>query len=318
MSRTRYPTRRRRGRYQAQGSGGGVVFLITVMALTGLIYIGTRGKAGDWVREQFAGLQGMLFPTVASATFTPASTEAVPTFEEIVATQTPDTVPTPTTAAVGETVTEMVEVPGILLYAVQVGAFQEESNAQVAAQQDASTGGAGFVWRSGEIYRVFHAGLSSNPKAADLRDALRKTDREVSLYPMEAPGMKLEITSAKARVQDVQDAFDQWKKAVEIMENAPSDAMCRAKVETLRIDMSMIVERLEAGLPQDNRNTIYQGLLDLYKNTDTVLEHVLAAEDGMTLTAAVRSGHLEMVRLYSLYVQDITSTPAATAMPEAA
>jgi len=292
-------------------TGGGIVFVITVIVLAALLYIGTRGQAGVWVRDTMASLQSTLFPP--QETSTPLPTEdAQATLSEVHPTPLPTATPIPTPVQTQNTITEMVEVPGILLYAIQVGAFKDETNAQLAALQDEATGGAGFVWKAGEYYRVFHVGFKDNAQATAFRTKMQEEKRDVGLYPMEAPGMKLEITSTKERVQDVQDAFAQWETALQRMETAPNATLIKEAIETLRIDMGLMVERMEAGLPQDNRNGIYQGLLDLYKECDTILEQVLRhADDKEALKSAIRKGYFEMVQLYRQYVDEIIVAPTA-------
>ena len=67
-----------------------------------------------------------------------------------------------------------ITVPGMPLYAVQMGAFSTEAAAQGEAESMKARGGAGFILRDGERYRVLAAAYRTADDARSVRDNLKQ------------------------------------------------------------------------------------------------------------------------------------------------
>ena len=87
-------------------------------------------------------------------------------------------------------------LPGMHVYALQAGAYAEEQNAAEYAASLQSKGGAGYIYKEGDICRVFIAAYTSREDAENVQKRL-ESEQQIStkVYEIAAEEQALRVTA---------------------------------------------------------------------------------------------------------------------------
>lgn len=178
--------------------------LIVVIIILGIAaYFIGAGAAGGWLAENV--INPVFNSDKATAEPLPTNNDlvnetSVPPKESIQAVNLPE--------ASGARVEEKISADKVSLYALQAGAFSEQSNAKDAASEIAAKGGAGYVAYDGELYRVLIAGYVKETDAKDVKDSLNNEEVQTSVFKLESGSIEFKIGAEQSQVEAVRACFN--------------------------------------------------------------------------------------------------------------
>jgi len=94
------------------------------------------------------------------------------------------------------------------LYALQLGAFTQESAALQLAQQFIARGAAGYVHFDGSAYRVLAAAYPTRAEAQAVQTRLGNQNISTYIHPCALDALTLRMAGTPAQVQSLSDALD--------------------------------------------------------------------------------------------------------------
>ena len=155
-------------RAQQRSFKGIWLFVVIIAAAVGIYLIGAA-KVGDFLSQK------IVTPVVSWLTGEKPQQEP---------SGSANTAVVPSSAA-GETVSKDLKMEGGTIYALQVGLYTEEKNAQDASAQLVSKGGAGYILQTQEGMRVLIAGYATREDAENVQQRLASEQQmETSIYEM--------------------------------------------------------------------------------------------------------------------------------------
>lgn len=169
-------------------------FIFILILAAAVIYIVAATKAGDIFSEK------VIIPAV-----------------EFFAGKNADTPPSEVASAVfsdqDDLITDELTLPQIAQYLLQYGVFSSEENAENAAKELFSIGGAGYIREEDGQFRVIISGYSSREDAINVKDRL-ETDRgmQTKLIELTAPELNCTITSNPDHLESVRNIIAEIQK----------------------------------------------------------------------------------------------------------
>lgn len=293
--------RRNRRRYTSMILLGFLLFLA--------VYIGSASAAGNFISRIVTSFLG---------SFT--STNQGEDDASVQAPNTQLTVPNKTDKTPNEgssqKVTEQLDIAPFNLYAIQLGAFTNKENAEVAAKELQAKGGAGYILND-KYFRLLAMGYASEADAQKVKQQLEKEGIESQIYSISAPGVNMEITASADKVNSVKSAFSLWidkTKALEgIVKNLDTSAIsvedARKDIEAMVGAFNSTLEQLKAYSATQESNHILAGLQELYQNSIESLNGIFAENvvDRVATSSKIKYTYIDMVYKYKQYMDKITS-----------
>ncbi len=175
--------RRRRRRARA-GRGGAGKVIVVLLLLAAAVYLISASAVGTWLAENVV------------APLFQGESQAAPT-------AAPDVTP----AADAAVTSGEIEVPAIECFALQLGAYRSEVNADAQAREIRSRGAGGYVLRDGERYRVLAAGYASDADLQAVRAQLLSEGMDSAGYTISAPESVLRVTATETQQAAIAGAF---------------------------------------------------------------------------------------------------------------
>lgn len=268
---------RRRGTQSAKGSGGYAKALVAFLLIGALVYFVTAGAAGKWVSDNIVTPVIQMFNSGNSAGI--VSPSASPQSSE-----------------------ENLILDDLSCNILQTGVFASQDNAKSAAEESKAAGGAGYVFRDGEQYRVFAAGFYSEEDAEAVKTKLAQSNIESSVYSFFVEGLDLEITATDEQKQAILDAFDAYTDTAEALE-----ALCVAfdgggkDEEAVRqelVSMKSALKEKRLSFESVGSNKLIDGMAELMMEYEQSLG---ALHDGEYSSAAALSSALKRAHLTALF-----------------
>lgn len=175
--------------------------LIIVAVLLGITaYFVGAGAAGGWLAENVINPvfnSGVGSAATSSPTAGPEMNASAPA--------TAAAAQSPTVS--GTHSEEQITAQSVTLYALQVGAFSDESNAKKIAQDVKSRGGAGFISYDGSLYRVLIAGYTSENDAKSVKADLEKQNISTTIFKLDSGALEFKIGAEKQQIEAVKACF---------------------------------------------------------------------------------------------------------------
>lgn len=189
--------RKRRRRYAApEGSGTGKAIL-ALLIIGALVYLVSASAAGTWVAQNvvapvFAWVDEQLKGAPAAAT----PDVSVESPGQTIISEEP-----------GKTVTGDVEVPAMECFALQMGVYSTQANADTEAGTLQKRGAGGYVMEDAGKYRVLAAAYAERASLDQVREQLKADGLDSALYTFVSPVSTLRVTATEAQLKRIQDGF---------------------------------------------------------------------------------------------------------------
>ncbi|HHU79222.1 MAG: SPOR domain-containing protein [Caldicoprobacterales bacterium] len=212
-------------------------------------------------------------------------------------------------------VTETLKTNALTIYAIQMGAFTDGSNAEAFAQELRNKGGAGYILDDG-FYRVMAIGFQSEEDAQKVRKGLKDDDIEAHVYKMAASGVNMEITATKDNVAAISSAYESWEKNYRSLEDiivsldsgsvSPIEASDR--IRAIKTEMGQMKNQLQEISSNQSNNAILSGLAALYDSSCQSLDKVLSknVDDKVAISSVIKYTYIDMFMQYKDYMEQIT------------
>lgn len=172
--------------------GSGFLGALAVLLLLGtLIYVLIATPVGELIVKK-------LFPDKGREQASPS-----PTYSALL----PENTPTAEPSAV-ETETVRAELPGLDLYALQLGVYESAANAKGLINSLKSLGAAGYALASPEGVRILAACYTTEAAASSVRDRLVSQGYDCVVFPIRTDGVAITVTAESSRLFAVQTAAE--------------------------------------------------------------------------------------------------------------
>lgn len=207
---------RSRPRSRTQSSSGAGGMIVSLILITGIVYIIVTSNAGEWVARE---VMAPLFSAVASigdkANDAPTSLDNINTTNSGINLSTGESTAAESANAV---------LPALNCYMLQMGVYSSYENAKKESDRLRALGAAGYIFTdssSGEArYRVMASGYDSEQSAKSVKDRLTSEGVETAMYTLSSPQASFKVTADKSAIEDICGAFAAFSEAVSAAEQA--------------------------------------------------------------------------------------------------
>ena len=196
-----YTRRRRKRRHivRRSSNGGGRVFAALLVA-GAVIYLVSASAAGTWIA------QNVMAPVFQAVDGVVAGFSSTPAPQPIV--QTPDQQITVPPSAGVDTVAAEVEVPAISCFALQMGVYSSQQNAQIQAADLQKRCAGGYVMEDAGRYRVLAAAYEDEQSLKQVREQLLTEGMESASYVLSTQGTHLRVSATQEQIDGIKAGFE--------------------------------------------------------------------------------------------------------------
>lgn len=181
--------RRRRSMHtprRANTLAGAAICILLVTAA--VVYLVGISSAGTWLAEHVVAPVFQTLGVGGGADSPPASTDGGQSAAAVVS-------------------SELLELPQLTCYALQMGVYSTESNAEKQAVALQEVGAGGYILQDGERYRVLAAAYASEEDLQKVRQQLSAEGLDSAAYPFSSLQSKLVVTGTEAQVDTLERAL---------------------------------------------------------------------------------------------------------------
>ena len=297
--------RRTRRRRSASGDGGGTAkAIIVLLVVAAVVYLISASAAGTWIAQQvlapaFTAFDDFLQGAAAAKTPEAANT-ASPQASSIVS---------------ADTVTGEIQLPAMECFALQMGVYSNEANADAQATALQHRGAGGYVMEDGGRYRVLAAAYSAEESLKQVREQLTAEGLESAVYVFPAPDSTLRVTASQAQLDGIAAGFS----ALDALQRDMASASLtfdqqQQSVQTGRDTAAALLTRLRdastaflAAASADN--AVLQATKDCFDAYDEALS-VLAeykTESFVDFSSKMKYTHICMAHAYARLAQQVSN-----------
>lgn len=279
-------------------------FVIVIIILGIAAYLIGAGAAGSWIAEN------IINPVFNSGN----SNAAPPTKTGTSETSTPDDTmkPVDLPGVSGERAELEITAKEVSLFALQTGAFSDESNAKTAASTLQAQGGAGYVAYDGNLYRVLIAGYTDSDNANDVKTSLKQQSIDSTVFNLKSGTLKFKIGAEQGQIDAVKACFDIVPQTIDDLQQIIFDADKGNDVEgaisTLKQNASTVAETFESAVTS-NEGAMQSLNAYMQKFTTTVdgLPASVSATTAAKFSSDLKYALIQMVVDYSSFLKELNS-----------
>lgn len=211
----------------------------------------------------------------------------------------------------GNTEQRTMSYEGFTMYSMQVGAFSAKENADQAAKEIKSRGGAGYVLHDG-MYRVLAFGYSSEGEANTVKDQLKTAaSMESSVYAVTVPRLDFKVTGEEKNLQAVDSAFKTYlsskdkmgQLAINLDKNEITKEQAINELDAIKKELSNAVGGIDKLSKSDEKlgkfHSVCKDIIALFEE--------MTDSDMTVFSANVKNIYMEMVCRYSAYVKEVSA-----------
>lgn len=217
-----------------------------------------------------------------------------------------------TSTSSGES-SEEVRLEAFTSYALQMGAFSSEENAQVEADKLRTRGAAGYIYHQ-EHYRVFASIYQSEDDAQAVRKQLLDGESiESSVYVIQAPGAAFRVTASPEGLASVKMAFQALQTARDELYTLCTDldrnVITRSEACTQLLQLAKDARKPVDAL--DNTGEVGTALQEELKQSADELEKVASMEgNAIAFSTEMKYALVRQTCAYAALMQKITGNNA--------
>ncbi|HWR22782.1 MAG TPA: SPOR domain-containing protein [Feifaniaceae bacterium] len=190
--------KRKRRRAASEGGGSAGKAILALIVIAAVVYLVSASAAGTWIAQNVVA---PVFTWVDNQ-IKGAPAEATP--DGIV--QVPEATAGGSVAS-GNTVTAEVELPAMECFALQMGVFSTQTNAETEAEALQKRGAGGYVMEDAGKYRVLAAAYTERGSLDQVREQLKTEGLDSALYTFLAPMSTLRVTATEAQLTRIRNGF---------------------------------------------------------------------------------------------------------------
>lgn len=286
-----------------------IIFVIVLLGAAAY-FIGA-GAAGGWLAEN------VINPVFNSGISNAEEVSTDKTNAPETSTNTVSPAPTQTIQAVnlpetsGTQMEENISAKAISLFALQTGAFSEETNAKDAAGEIITKGGAGFLAYDGEFFRVLVAGFTDETEAKDVKTTLESNNITTSIFKLDSGSLEFKIRAEQFQIDAVKACFETIPESVETLQQIGYDADkgvdVNAQISQLKQNINKVTQNLDDVITADEG-----AMMSLSTYMKEYNEKIKDMPDSSTLSgaefsSALRYTLIDIVVDYSAFLDEISN-----------
>jgi hypothetical protein len=282
-------------------------FVLVVLLIFAAVYVISAGTLGKFVSSLIAPILSR--DGGADATDSPSDEGNPPVLTvpdgDFTNEQAEDTVK----------ITDTLKANPLTMYAIQMGAFTDNSNAEVFAQELRGKGGAGYILNDG-FSRVLAIGFQTEEDAKQVKEELKAGGIESHVYKIASAGVDMKIIATEANVSAIRSAYEMWEEKYVSLEKiimdldsgtiSPLEAY--GKIKDTKAAIEEKKNELEALNVNQKDNVILTGLVNLYESGVISLDEILlqSSSDKVAISSKIKYTYIEMLMRYKDYMDQIT------------
>lgn len=203
-----------------------------------------------------------------------------------------------------------IEMPAVTIYAVQLGAFSDASNAKGFADKIRAQQYAGYIIQDKNIYRVIAAAYDDSETANKMKVDLKNKNIESQIYSFQVKAANITISAVSDNVLLVQRSFsdiEQWFKMLGEWSSALDKGTLKGEdvVKFMEQNAAAVQERY-AGLHKlvesNKGDAAFEGLDKLYGlMVQQISAMDKASRDIKQLALNIRYDYIEIMDQYKRY-----------------
>lgn len=222
-------------------------FFIVIIILGIAAYLIGAGAAGSWIAENIID---PVFNNGVSSAATPTNTE-----NTVISTPDGTITPVDLPGVSGVRAEEEITAQEVALFALQTGAFSDETNAKSAASSLQAQGGAGYIAFDGNLYRVLIAGYTSSDDANEVKTSLKQQSIDATLFNLKSGSLKFKIGAEQGQIAAVKACFDIVPQTVadlqQIIFDADKGNNVEQAVSVIKQNVASVTGGLEAAVTSE-------------------------------------------------------------------
>lgn len=224
--------------------------------------------------------------------------------------------PIPLDSAFDETpAQEEFTLPGATWYALQLGAFENETAAMQVSEQYAQRGAAGYVWHDNR-YRALAALYPTKEDAQNVREQLESQhDIETYLYPVDLPAIRVRLKGMQGQLDILQAAFahggdlvsqlQQLSVRLDRQEANTQEAV--QALQTLHEQVEAVSLRLKQRFSTPRHQSV-DGLISCMEDYSAFCASLNAQESNVSLSARVKRQAFQSLELLKRVYDSLSHT----------
>lgn len=217
------------------------------------------------------------------------------------------------TASAGESGELELQVSAQTYYAIQLGAFSSQENAEVEGERMRARGAGGFVYHSDGHYRVLAAIYETQEEARSVKTQLKEQNgQDAGIYVISLPALALRVTAGKDQLSAVKTGFDslasQCGQILALCEKFDRGEITEQDARAALGDYAKTL-RGPLGQLEGAKDAIGSALCETLTACAGELERTAAAQTGTSVefSAKLKYAHLKEVCSYASLLQKITA-----------
>ncbi len=254
--------------------------VILVLIILGIAaYLISAGAAGKWIAENIIdpvfnnGNTNAGTPTDSAGEISPLPSLPGDTIS-------PVTLP----AASGTRAQQNVTAGELSVFALQTGAFSDESNAKSAAGDIVMRGGAGYVAYDGDLYRVLLAGYLSQSDADSVKTRLEGEGVTAKVYNIKSGSLSFNIEAEQSQIDAIKACFDAVPQAAQSLQQIVFDSD-----KGQSVDSAITALKETVNLVTQNLNKTVSSEVAAIKSLQTYMGTFCEAINNIPLSSSVSS-----------------------------
>ncbi|MDD4679656.1 MAG: SPOR domain-containing protein [Clostridia bacterium] len=211
-----------------------------------------------------------------------------------------------------EKITDSLKAEALVMYTIQMGAFNNSENAHAYAKELKSLGGAAYILHD-NFYRVLAIGFQSEEDAKKVRKDLKANGMESHVYKLATAGADMKIIATQYNVDAIKSAYEIWeekylsleKLVFQLDSGAVSSNDAYDIINAMKSDME---DKRDLLAELNTNNMILSGLVTLYDRACESFDKILSlnSSDKLAISAEIKYTYIEMLMQYKEYMESIT------------
>ncbi len=277
---------------------------IIIIVLGIAAYLIGAGAAGSWIADNIIN---PVFNNGVSSAATPTATKsaAVTAPNETV---TPVDLP----GVSGIRAEEEITAQEVALFALQTGAYSDESNAKSAAASLQTQGGAGYIAFDGSLYRVLIAGYTDSNDANEVKASLKQQNVDAALFNLKSGSLKFKIGAEQSQISAVKSCFEIVPQTVDGLQQIVFDADKGNNVDQAVSALKQNVASAAAGFEsavtsEESSMKSLRSYMQKFSSTVNALPTSTSAGSAAKFSSDLKYSLIQIVVDYSSFLNELNS-----------
>lgn len=211
--------------------------------------------------------------------------------------------------------TESIKIEPISYFAIQIGAFNGYDNAKLLAQEIKQKGGAGYIIED-DYFRVMAMAYTTEDDAQTVKNQLKEQEVESQIYKMTCPGVNMEITATREKIDGIKLSFQIWNEKLsqlgelirELDTNKTTSEMALNKLQGIRDELEAHREKISEYVAANEGNAILEELQKLYQSQISNMDEILQKNpaDRVAISSDIKYNYIDMIFQFKKYIEMIS------------